>query len=259
MNKNKIYACLAVMAFTFIYSACKVPAITDSHSAKKAPGMFDNGGTQDTTNEAKLKWNQYFTDQNLTTLIDTALKNNQELNITMQEILVSQNEIKARKGEYLPFLGVKGAAGFDKPGRYTSQGALEESTEIAPGKKFPDPLPDYLLGIQATWEIDIWNKLHNAKKAAISRYLSSVEGKNFMVTNLIAEIANSYYELLALDNQLKIVKKNIDIQNNALRIVRIQKEAARVTELAVRRFEAQVLKTRSMQYEIQQQITETEN
>ncbi|MDX5348555.1 MAG: TolC family protein, partial [Hymenobacteraceae bacterium] len=92
-----------------------------------------------------------------------------------------------------------------------------------------------------------------------ARYLSSVEGRNFMVTNLIAEIANSYYELLALDNQLKIVQQNIDIQTNALEIVRLQKQAARVTELAVRKFEAELLSTKSLQYDIQQQIIETEN
>ena len=80
-----------------------------------------------------------------------------------------------------------------------------------------------------------------------------------MVTNLIAEIANSYYELLALDNQLAIVRQNIEIQSNALEIVKYQKQSARVTELAVKRFEAQVLNTKSLQFEIQQQIIETEN
>ncbi|MDR6193768.1 NodT family efflux transporter outer membrane factor (OMF) lipoprotein [Siphonobacter sp. BAB-5404] len=97
------------------------------------------------------------------------------------------------------------------------------------------------------------------KKAAVNRYLATVEGKNFVITSLVAEIANSYFELLALDNQLAILKQNIDIQTNALEIVRLQKQATRVTELAVRRFEAQVLNTRSLQYKIQQQITETEN
>ena len=80
-----------------------------------------------------------------------------------------------------------------------------------------------------------------------------------MVTNLISEIANSYYELLALDNQLDLVKKNIELQTNALEIVKIQKESARVTELAVRRFQAQLLNTQTLQYNIQQRITETEN
>ena len=143
--------------------------------------------------------------------------------------------------------------------RNTNIGALEHNIEIVPGKENPEPLQDYQLGVYANWEADIWGKLHNAKKAAVKRYLSTVEGRNFVITNLISEIANSYYELLALDTQLDIVKQNIDIQNNALEIVKLQKLATRVTELAVKRFEAQVLNTRSLQYEIQQKITETEN
>lgn len=79
------------------------------------------------------------------------------------------------------------------------------------------------------------------------------------MTNIVSEIANSYYELLALDTQLNIVTQNIEIQTNALRIVKMQKEATRVTELAVRRFEAQVLNTQNRQYAIRQRIVETEN
>ncbi|MFT4023687.1 MAG: TolC family protein [Flavihumibacter sp.] len=75
----------------------------------------------------------------------------------------------------------------------------------------------------------------------------------------MAEIANAYYELLALDNQLDILHKNIDIQTNALEIVKLQKEATRVTALAVKKFEAEVVKTKSLQYDVQQQIVETEN
>ncbi|PZR13834.1 MAG: RND transporter, partial [Flavobacterium psychrophilum] len=169
------------------------------------------------------------------------------------------NEIKARKGEYLPFVGLQGGAGLEKVGKYTRNGATESNLEILPGKENPEPLPDYMVGAYANWELDIWGKLRNAKKAAVNRYLSSVEGKNFMVTNLISEISNSYYELLALDNQLDLVKKNIELQTNALEIVKIQKESARVTELAVRRFQAQLLNTQTLQYNIQQRITETEN
>jgi NodT family efflux transporter outer membrane factor (OMF) lipoprotein len=224
---------------------------------KNVPASYND--LQDTANTATLNWQDYFTDPYLRALIDTALSNNQELNITMQEIEISRNEVRARKGEYLPFVGIKGGAGVDKAARYTNKGALEANTQIVPGEERPEPLQDYLIGAYANWELDIWKKLRNAKKAAVARYLSTVEGKNFMVTNLVAEIANSYYELLALDNQLDIVKKNIEIQTNAFEIVKLQKEAARVNELAVRRFEAQVLNTKSLQYTIQQKITETEN
>jgi outer membrane protein, multidrug efflux system len=125
---------------------------------------------------------------------------------------------------------------------------MEATTEIEPGTEMPEPLQDYQIGLYVRWDVDIWNRLHNAKKAAMSRYLSTIEGKNFMVTRVMAEIANSYYELMALDNQLDIVKQNIDIQTNAFEMVKAQKEAAQVTELAVRRFQAQLLNTKSLQY-----------
>lgn len=240
-------------------TACKSPALTQRTANKTVPAAYSDLAQQDTLNSGKVKWKDYFKDEYLSALIDTALVNNQELNIALQEIEISRNEIRARKGEYLPFLGVKGAAGVDKVGRYTNIGAMEANTEIKPGKEMPEPLQDYRAGLYATWEIDIWNKLHNAKKAAVSKYLSTVEGRNFTKTTLIAEIASSYYELLALDNQLAIVKQNIALQTNAFEIVKLQKEAARVNELAVRRFEAQLLNTQSLQFTIQQRITETEN
>ena len=99
----------------------------------------------------------------------------------------------------------------------------------------------------------------HGKKAAVIRYQSSVEGRNFAITNLVSDIATAYYELLGLDNELAIVQQNLDIQTNALKLVRTLKEATRVTELAVRRFEAQVLNTQGLQYGIQQRIVETEN
>lgn len=257
MFRNHLYKCIGIGCIALGFTACSLPVLTTKTENKAVPAAFNNG--QDSTNTATVKWKDYFTDPYLAALIDTALKNNQELNITLQEIDIARNEIRARKGEYLPFVGVKGAIGVEKVGRYTSQGAGDATTEIKPGKEMPDPLGDFLIGAYATWEVDIWHKLRNAKKVAISRYLATVEGKNFMVTTLIAEIANSYYELLALDNQLAIVKKNIDILTNALEVVKLQKEAARATELAVRKFEAEVLKTQSLQYGIQQQIIITEN
>ncbi|MCJ8167414.1 TolC family protein [Pontibacter sp. E15-1] len=257
MLKRIISIGLGVACMSLTFTACTTPALVEKSVNTAVPASYKT--SQDTSNTAKGKWQAYFTDPNLSALIDNALQNNQELNITLQEIQVAQNEIRARKGEYLPSVGLRGAAGVDKVARYTNIGAMEATTDIKPEKEMPEPLPDFLAGAFATWEVDIWHKLRNAKEAAVLRYLSSVEGKNFMVTNLVAEIANSYYELLALDNQLDIVQQNIEIQTNALEIVKLQKQAARVTELAVRRFEAQVLSTRSLQYDIQQRITETEN
>ncbi len=257
MNKRIINRYLGIACITFAFSACAPSLVNKTADIATVPESYT--ASKDSTNTAKIQWKDYFTDPYLNALIDTALANNQELNITLQEIVIANNEVRARKGEYLPFVGVKSAVGVEKVGRYTSQGANDANTEIMPGKEFPEPLPDYGVGVVANWELDIWRKLRNAKKSALMQYLSTVEGKNFMVTNLIAEIANSYYELLALDNQLMNVRKNIDILNDALVVVKLQKQAARVTELAVRRFEAEVLKNESRQYYIQQHIVETEN
>ena len=248
------YVVLAGIALLF--SAC-VPAITQQTVRTTVPPNYGSPG--DTTNTARVGWSDFFSDPYLNALIDTALRNSQELNITLEELRILQSEVRARKGEYLPFVNLQGAAGVEKVGRYTHQGASDATIEFEPGREMPDPLQDYLLGAFASWEVDVWRKLRNARKSAIYRFLASNEGKNFMVTNLVAEIANSYFELMALDNQLEILKKNIEIQTDALEIVRRQKSAARVTELAVRKFEAELFKNQSRQYDIHQRIIETEN
>lgn len=249
------YVVLALLLFS-VY-ACKVPAISNRDENKSTPGTYLNA--TDTSNAAQVNWQVFFADASLAALIDTALRNNQELNITLQEIEIGRNEVLARKGEYLPFVTLGAGAGLEKEGRYTRHGAVDESIEMKPGKEIPKVLPDYFIGVNASWELDVWKKLRTARKAALLKYLSSVEGKNFMVTNLVTEIAASYYELMAQDNLLDILNKNIEIQSSALQVIRLQKDAAKVTQLAVNRFEAQLLNTQNLQYEIRQRIIETEN
>lgn len=257
MNKNLLYNSIAVLMMIASLVGCNTAKPINRTEDKTVPASYNN--SQDTVNIATINWKEYFTDPNLIRLIEIALENNQELNIILQEIEIDKNEVKARKGEYLPFVGLKGAAGLEKEGEYTRHGAVEEQLHIKHGKAFPEPLPDYMFGAVASWELDVWKKLRNGKKAAVSRYLASVEGKNFMVTNLISEVSLSYYELMALDNMLEILERNNEIQENAVRVIKQQKEAARVTQLAVNRFEAQLLNTQNLVYNIRQQITETEN
>lgn len=257
MYKIKIYKYAFLLGVCLVIASCKVPAIIQANENRSVPDSYNNN--HDTTNIATIQWRNFFTDKNLVNLIDTALQNNQELRITLQDIEIARNDIRLRQGQLLPTVSAHVGAGVEKVGRYTSQGAGDATTEIAPGLEFPDPLTDYTVAAAATWEVDIWKKLHNAKKAAVSRYLSTIEGKNYVLTGLIVEVANSYYELLALDNQLEIVQQNIRLQKNALEIVKVQKEAARVTELAVQKFRAEVLKSQSLEFEILQKIKESEN
>lgn len=245
-------ALLGAVLVILLCAGCAIPPQMAQRKENTAvPESY--GASKDTLNIANTGWMEAFKDEHLKKLINIALENNQELNIILQEINIAKNEIKSRKGEYLPSIGVGVGAGYEKVPRYTSRGLSDELTGT------PDPLPDFLLGLTASWEIDIWKKLRNAKKAALYRYLSSVEGKNFMTTNLVAEIAGSYYELMALDNQLDILEDNIEIQKGALEVVKLQKASAKTTELAVRRFEAEVFKNEGRRYNIRQKIVETEN
>jgi len=247
---------IGMMAFVLFYSCVPTREIRDEETT--LPEHYQNQST-DTVNTALVQWKEFFQDPYLVTLIDSALVKNQELNIMLQWVDMAKNKIQAKKGEYLPFVNIKAGAEVEKVGEYTRNGAVEKNLEVKEGEEFPEPLTNYMAGAFATWELDVWKKLRNEKKAAVYEYLSSVEGKNFMVTSLVAEIADSYYELMALDNQLAIIDQNLEIQQNALRMVKLQKEAARATELAVKRFQAEVMKNQSHKYEIQQQIVETEN
>ncbi len=239
-----------------VLTSC-VPTVIQKTVNRDVPGSFRE--SSDTTNSATVNWREYYRDPVLVTLVDSALAHNQELNIVMQEIEIAQNEVLARSGEYLPFVNLRAGGGVDKAGSFTRNGAVEEGLEIRSGERFPKPLPDVALSATVQWEVDIWNRLRNATKSAGLRYLASTEGARYLVTNLVSEVTSSYYELMALDNLLEAVNSNISILKNALTIIEQQKQAARTTELAVRRFEAEVLKNESHRYEIQQRITETEN
>ncbi len=241
----------------FTYAGCKLPAVMQDKEIKPIPTAYVD--SRDTTNSADVQWKTFFTDQNLVALIDTALNNNIEMLTTWQDIEIARNDVRFRHGQLLPFVSAGAGLGIEKVGRYTSQGAGDASADITPGKKVPENLTDYFLGFRSSWEADIWGKLHNAKRAAFAKYLSSVEGRKFVTTNLVAEIANSYYELLALDNQLDIIRETIQLQKNALEIVKTMKDAAMATELAVKQFEAQVYNSQGLEYTVLQQITETEN
>lgn len=203
---------------------------------------------------AKQNWKVFFNeDYELASLIEIALENNQEINILNQEINIANNEVSARQGEYLPKVGVGASYDYDKVGEYTSQGKNDANSGV------DKRLLTRQFGLNTSWEVDIWKKLRNSAKSAYYEYLASVEGKNFAVTRLVAEVSGNYYELVALDNQLEIIKQYIKTLKQAKEVVELQKAAGRSNSLAVKRFAAEVLKNQSREYKIQQQIIITEN
>ena len=211
------------------------------------------GGQGDTRNSGMIPWRDFFQDPPLVALVETALKQNQELNIAIQETVVSNAEIMARRGEYLPKVGFGVQSGVEHVGKFTSQGQSDDATGVAA------TLPKYEPGLYASWEIDVWGRLRNLQSAASHRYLASLEGRNFMVTRLVAEIASNYYELLSLDRQIQIINENIAIQERAVELAKAQFQAGRATSVAPARFEASLRALQSSKYKIQQRIVETEN
>lgn len=254
MSKARVLA-FGVAAAGFLVTGC-APSLADNPSRdvrKDLPSEFPSAAAVQGDGEGKKDWKDFFQSPELQQLIELALKNNQELNVRLQEIVIAQAEVGARRGEYLPRLSAGVNVGVDKVGEETSPGTSDRVNGL------PASLGNFQFGLMASWEVDVWGRLRNAAQAADYRALASVEAKNFMVTQLVAEIARSYYELIALDNQLEVLKSNIQIQTDALEVVRQEKQAARVTELAVQRFEAEVLKNKSRLYELEKERVLAEN
>lgn len=230
-------------------------------AVKTMPGKFD---LDDSTSIATMSWKNFFTDTRLVSLIDTALQNNIDLFMTMQNIEIARSRLLVSKGALLPTVNSVVAGGVEKYGDYTMNGVGNFDTNLSPNinkdQKIPThPSVDMFLGFRSTWEIDIWGKLRNRKKAAAARLLATEKGRQVVITALVAEIANSYYSLLALDNELAIIRKNILLQQAALEVVRVQKEGGRATELAVQQFNAQLLNTKAIEFPVRQDIVMIEN
>ena len=210
-------------------------------------------------NSAQLPHSAFYNDPFLLALIQATMSGNQELKILSEEIQIACNEAYSRSGEYRPFVTLGGGAGYDKVGEHTREGAVEQNLDVARGQGFPEPLGDFLVAGNLSWEIDIWKRLRNSQRAAQMQYLGTQEGRNYIVTRMVSEVAENYYELLSLDSRLVILEKTIEIQQASLEIAEGKKKAGRGTELAVQRFIAEVQKNRSEQALIQQEIVEAEN
>lgn len=254
MKKNIVY----ILLFGGIMIGCKAPQIITQNENRAIPTSF-NGSSSIDSSMAKISWRNYFSDTNLISLIDTAIISNQDIAKAFQQIEMAKSGVLLTRGALKPSISGVGSAGINKYGLYTMDGAGNRNTEIINGDDIPVHLPDFMVGFQASWEIDLYGKLRNRNKAALTRLLASVEGKNYVVTNIVTEIALAYYDLLALDNELSVIDEYIKIQENAVDLVRIQKDAARTTELAVKQFEAQLINLQEMKFGLNQRITESES
>jgi multidrug efflux system outer membrane protein len=247
MRTSHFILLLAVLGL----GACKVPAIVQTDQQVALPNSYQQSA--DTLNSASIDRNLFFSSQPLETLLDTVLKNNYDLRIALQRIEAARAMLLQARGPLAPQVNAAITPALRRYGLYTMDGSGNASTDIEPGKRVPVDLPDYYLGLQSSWELDIWGKLKNRRKAAAARLLASEEGRNLIQTTLVAQTASAYYELMAADQELKMLDETILLQEQAIQTVRVQKEAAMVNELAVQQFEAQLIGLQGLRLEVQQQ------
>ena len=256
-KRNKVLNLAVVLATLLCMGACKTPQATilpkDTLKASLASMSRDSSVT------ISPAWRDFFQDSVLRSLIDTALQNNHDLKITLQELAIAKSAITAKQGALLPSVSANVGAGIPKAGRYTAEGAGNVGTELTPGRKIPTVIPDLAPTLQMDWTIDLWGKLNSDKKSTVERYLASEAGQRAIKSQLVADVAENYYALLALDYKLLVMQQYIALQKNAVRIARIQKEADADTQLAVEKFEAELAKAQADEYVLRQSIIETEN
>ncbi len=221
------------------------------------PNSFN--GLSSFENSADIGTGEFFNNPMLSGLIDQALVNNQQLRILAEDIAIANNEVMKRRGAFLPLMTFGAGASVNKYSYNTIEGADNLQNLTPRGTNFPTPYPDFLVAGNISWQVDIWRQLRNARDSAGLRYLGTRDGWNYVLTRLVAEIADNYYTLMALDKQLATLDITIALQEQSLVIAKARKVAARGNELGVQRFQAEVQKNQSQKLIIKQNIIEAEN
>ena len=257
MTRNsKLVSILVALAIT----GCTTVREAELPPRLALPSSFTPTGD---TSVSAFALQDFFTDEKLQRLMDTALANNFDLKAAVQRVEIARANTRIADAARFPQVAAVAGVGMDKFGRYTLNGVGNYDTNLSPNidknRKIPDPTPDYFIGFRSSWEIDIWGKLKDRSRAAYARYLASQKGRQWLATQIVTEVARLYYDLQALDQQQKIIQKNIALQNRGLEVVEAQMEGGRATALAVRQFQAQILNTRGTEVEIAQAIVRTEN
>lgn len=239
---------VAIAGFWLMLTGCKTFEPLPYPDALALPGTFN--GSTDSASFADLPWRQFYTDPYLQKLIDTTLKNNLDLQVALQNIEIASALYQQTGGPLLPTVSGVSSVTLESFGTNTLEGKRGRGSGLN---------TSYFLGLQSAWEIDIWKRLRNTRRSAYLRVLSSQSGVQMVRTALVAEVARRYYDLVALNMNLAILRRNIALQASAVEVMAVQKEAGRATELAVQQFRAQLLNTKELEVAMLRRINNLEN
>jgi multidrug efflux system outer membrane protein len=252
INRKKIYFILLPAVLLFGCSLGK----KYQQPELGLPAEFKTAGKTsfaDTSSIADIEWKKYFTDTTLQALIEKGLQYNNDMQVAIRRIEIAQLQLKQSKLLNLPEVGVSVTGSITRPSDNSLNGL---SITNFLGKSHVE---NYNAGFNVSWEADIWGKIRGRKEIALTEYLRSTEAVKAVQTELVASIAQEFFNLLMLDRQLEITRKNLLLSDSFVVVTRLLKDAGLGNALAVQQSESQRLSTALLIPQLEQRITEREN
>jgi len=208
--------------------------------------------SDDSTSMANLSWREVFTDTQLQTLIDSALKNNVDLQKAMLSVEMAEANLKMNRRAFAP------SVVFNPNGAIGRISASETANKQL-GNALPITANTYAFPISASWELDIFGKVNNAKRAAKVQLLQTQEYNQAARCKIISAVATTYYTLLVLDKQLEITQQTSEVWEKQVETMKSMKIAGMVSEAAIAQSEAASTSVKISVLAIKDQIREVEN
>ncbi|HKG08188.1 MAG TPA: efflux transporter outer membrane subunit [Pedobacter sp.] len=249
MNTNYRKSYLIIGFSILTLSAC----VTQKYErpALNSNGLYRDNNTTDTSTIADLPWKTLFTDPGLQLLIEQGLNENLDLKQAVERIKVAEANLRQSKAAFLPSL----SGDLSVTDAKQSRAALN----FPPGININTETQTYRAQLSTSWEADIWGKLGSAKRSAYASLLQTDAAKRAVQTQLIANIANIYYNLLALDKQLAITEQTVKIRQSDVETMKALKEGAVVNGAAVVQSEANLYAAQVSIPDLKRGIREAEN
>lgn len=236
----------AIAAVLLIMPSCKLREAY-KRPLVKTDSLYRGVNSRDTTAMANLSWKQIFKDKKLQALLQQGIANNYDLKVAVSRIKQAQANLSQTKLAYLPTLSV------------TPQVTRQKVAGSQGGSLGIFPTTVYQVSGSASWEIDLWGKLSSANKGALAALLQSYAYQRSVQTQLIANIANNYYTLLAYDKQLAITRQTIATYKNDVETNKALKQANRINEASVAQSEANRYAAEVTIPDLENSISQTEN
>lgn len=245
MKKKYINIILIISTVTGWWASCGI--IHPYHTPQmRTDSLFRDDYTTDTNTIATLHWDQIFTDTALQRLIDRGIRNNLDLKVAYTRIEQAQATLEQSRLALYPTLSASGNAAMSKLSDAQTNGRIGAAQT-------------YQVGLNSNWEILAWGRLRATRRANLAALLETEAEARAVQTELVGNIANNYYSLLALDRQLAITQQTVQIWIAIVQTMRLLKEGDVVTEAAVVQSEASRYAAEVSIPDIRQNIRTTEN